>query len=121
MIDTFLLSCRVLGRGVEHRVMAALAEEATERGLAYLVARLEPTVKNQPAREFIDSIGQAYFVDGVYRFPVAYLRDLRARAAMTSGPCRRPSAKVSSDGPQAARTTRASHYIFRLPGRSTKR
>jgi len=77
-IDTFLLSCRVLGRGVEHRVLSMLAAEAAGRGLSHVVARLIPTVKNQPAREFLESIGASFYSDGVYRFPVGFLRDLKA-------------------------------------------
>ena len=34
IVDTFLLSCRALGRGVEHRMLARLGEIAKERGLA---------------------------------------------------------------------------------------
>ena len=34
MVDTFLLSCRVLGRGVEHRMLAALGRAAQTEGLA---------------------------------------------------------------------------------------
>jgi FkbH-like protein len=56
-IDTFLLSCRVLGRGVEHRVMSRLAGEALKRGLGHVVARLVPTSKNQPARDFLENCG----------------------------------------------------------------
>jgi FkbH-like protein len=67
-IDTFLLSCRVLGRGVEHRTLAYLAELAADRGLATVVARLQPTERNAPARQFLDSIGSA--VESMYRFPV---------------------------------------------------
>ena len=33
LVDTFLLSCRVLGRGVEHRMLAYLGTLAQERGL----------------------------------------------------------------------------------------
>ncbi len=33
-LDTFLLSCRVLGRGVEHRVMATLGDAAAARARA---------------------------------------------------------------------------------------
>jgi FkbH-like protein len=81
VIDTFLLSCRVLGRGVEHRVMAALAEEALSRGLKYVAAQVEPTLKNQPAREFVENVGRSFLANGVYRFPARELRDLKARSA----------------------------------------
>ena len=33
-VDTFLLSCRVLGRGVEHRMLARLGELARDRKLS---------------------------------------------------------------------------------------
>ena len=33
VVDTFLLSCRALGRGVEHRMVARLGRLALERGL----------------------------------------------------------------------------------------
>ena len=35
-VDTFLLSCRVLGRGVEHRMLARLGDIARERELDYV-------------------------------------------------------------------------------------
>ena len=88
VIDTFLLSCRVLGRGVEHRVMSALAEEASRRGLAYVIANLVPTSKNQPARDFLRSCGASQ------KFPVDTLLGLKpqpaAIAAVPQSPKPRP-------------------------------
>ena len=73
-IDTFLLSCRVLGRGVEHRLMSWLGEEAQRRGLRSVIVRLEITNKNQPAQQFLHALGQ----DGAeHRFDAHHLRDLR--------------------------------------------
>ena len=75
-IDTFILSCRVLGRGVEHRILAYLAE----RGAATVVARLQPTSRNAPAQQFLDSIGARWKseADGVfeYRFAAEDIRGL---------------------------------------------
>ncbi len=51
-IDTFLLSCRVIGRTVETALLAHLAEEAHERGLRRLEGWFLPTKKNAPARDF---------------------------------------------------------------------
>lgn len=59
-VDTFLLSCRVLGRGVEHRMLARLGEIAKERGLRYVAVPLIPTKKNQPAFDFLDSVGTKF-------------------------------------------------------------
>ena len=52
-IDTFLLSCRVLGRGVEDAILAALGGLCRERGLERLQALFVPTARNEPFREFI--------------------------------------------------------------------
>ena len=53
-IDTFLLSCRVLGRGVEHAMLNALGEIAGRRQVSLVAANLIPTAKNQPARDFLE-------------------------------------------------------------------
>ncbi|WP_017717584.1 HAD-IIIC family phosphatase [Kamptonema formosum] len=54
--DTFLLSCRALGRGVEHRMLAKLGEIALERGLGHVELSYIPTQKNQPALNFLESV-----------------------------------------------------------------
>jgi FkbH-like protein len=51
-IDTFLLSCRVIGRTVETALVAYLAEEARERGFRRLEGWFLLTKKNAPARDF---------------------------------------------------------------------
>ena len=55
--DTFLLSCRVLGRGVEHAMLNHLAEIAKERGLSRVDITYISTKKNLPALNFLDSLG----------------------------------------------------------------
>jgi len=57
IIDTFLLSCRVLGRGVETALLAALAEEARTEGAGHLIASFIPTAKNAPAASFLSDHG----------------------------------------------------------------
>jgi FkbH-like protein len=87
-IDTFLLSCRVLGRGVEHRILAFLAELAAGRGAATVVAQLQPTERNAPARQFLDSLGAAgkAEADGAftYRFAVESVRGLEWKPAVAA-------------------------------------
>ncbi len=56
-VDTFLLSCRVLGRGVEHRVLRDLIEHARSRRLERVGLRAVPTPTNTPARAFLMSVG----------------------------------------------------------------
>jgi FkbH-like protein len=56
-IDTFLLSCRVLGRGVEHQMLNYLGKIAQQRHLNQVRASYFPTKKNLPALNFLESIG----------------------------------------------------------------
>jgi FkbH-like protein len=56
-IDTFLLSCRVIGRTVETALLAHLAESAAQRGRKRLVGWFLPTKKNAPARDFYEQHG----------------------------------------------------------------
>jgi FkbH-like protein len=55
-IDTLLLSCRVLGRGVEHTILRELGSNASSRNLSYVAVPFAPTAKNEPARAFIESV-----------------------------------------------------------------
>ncbi len=56
-LDTLLLSCRVLGRGVETALLALLAHEARERGAETLHASFIPTAKNAPAATYLPDHG----------------------------------------------------------------
>ena len=80
-VDTFLLSCRALGRGVEHRMLSALAEEALDLGIYAVEVAFRPTPKNQPARQFLSSIpfGSSSVCGDTttYRFPATDLQALR--------------------------------------------
>ena len=48
-IDTFLLSCRVIGRGIESAFLAQLAQAASALGCEALTGWFLPTAKNVPA------------------------------------------------------------------------
>lgn len=56
-IDLFLLSCRVLGRGVETGVLSWLAGAARARGLGRIVGRIESLPRNEPVRGLYRSHG----------------------------------------------------------------
>ena len=56
-IDTFLFSCRVIGRTVETALLAHIAKSAAERGCKRLVGWFLPTKKNAPARDFYPQHG----------------------------------------------------------------
>ena len=83
VVDTFLLSCRVLGRGVEHAMLRSLGDEARKRGLANVELRLISSSRNEPARAFADSVVMANCEassDGfVYRISAAQAIEIRHR------------------------------------------
>lgn len=54
--DTFLLSCRALGRGVEHRMVAHLGRIAVERGLEFVRIPFVRTQRNRPAELFLQVV-----------------------------------------------------------------
>jgi FkbH-like protein len=56
-IDTVLLSCRVLGRGVETSVWMEPLEAARSRGCTALSAEYIPTPKNGQVRDLLDRLG----------------------------------------------------------------
>jgi FkbH-like protein len=60
-VDTFLLSCRVLGRGIEYAMLRHLGRLAEQRHLGYVDMRFRPTGRNQPALDFLEgpSFGSA--------------------------------------------------------------
>lgn len=75
-IDTFLLSCRALGRGVEYIVMREIGRMAVESGKTTVVAPLVVTAKNMPARQFLEAIGAQWQESAedraVFRLPAAH-------------------------------------------------
>lgn len=52
-IDTFLLSCRVIGRSIETGFLSYIAEQARARGLTKLTSSFITTKKNAPAKDFL--------------------------------------------------------------------
>lgn len=54
-VDTLLLSCRVLGRGVEHRLMSWIGHHAASSGCPKVEIPFLPTARNTPAREFLSA------------------------------------------------------------------
>ncbi len=57
LIDTWLMSCRVLGRQVEQATMNLLAAQATALGARRLLGEYRPTKKNGMVREHYAKLG----------------------------------------------------------------
>jgi FkbH-like protein len=55
-LDTFLMSCRVLGRFIEDQILDHLVKELRSDGFSRLRVRFIPTRKNAPARTFIERL-----------------------------------------------------------------
>ncbi len=56
-LDTWLMSCRVLGRGVEHATLNLVAAQARALGATRLVGAYLPTAKNGMVREHYTRLG----------------------------------------------------------------
>jgi hypothetical protein len=71
-VDTFLLSCRAIGRGVDHRMLAKLGEIAIERGLELVEIPVVTTPKNRPVFDFLNRIDECVKIPSaqglIYRF-----------------------------------------------------
>jgi FkbH-like protein len=76
-IDSFLMSCRVIGRTLETALLAHLAADARERGASVLQGWFLPTKKNAPAREFY--AGHGFEVAETTREGVLWKLDLREK------------------------------------------
>jgi FkbH-like protein len=56
-VDTFLMSCRVIGRTAEHLLVQHLIGEARRRGFAVIHGEFVPTAKNALVRDFWQTMG----------------------------------------------------------------
>lgn len=57
LIDTFLMSCRVLGRRVEHAILNVLADTAQAAGVRRIIGEYRATPKNSIVRELYPRLG----------------------------------------------------------------
>lgn len=65
-IDTWLMSCRVIGRGVERYALNRFVEKGRESGARTLVGQYEPTAKNGLVKDLYPSLG--FETEGANRF-----------------------------------------------------
>lgn len=57
IIDTWLMSCRVLGRRVEHMVLREIARHAMLEGVTTLIGDYEPTERNAMVKDHYKNLG----------------------------------------------------------------
>jgi FkbH-like protein len=58
-VDTWIMSCRVLGRRVEETILQYLVEQARVRGITEIIGRYIPTAKNGLVRDHFEKLGFA--------------------------------------------------------------
>jgi FkbH-like protein len=56
-IDTFLLSCRAMGRGIEDVMLGYILNKAKEEGIIKVKAEFIPTKKNKPCEQLLPDFG----------------------------------------------------------------
>jgi FkbH-like protein len=61
-IDSFLLSCRVIGRGIETAMLSHITENARRTGAMRVIGEFIPTKKNAPCANFFSDSGFAKVV-----------------------------------------------------------
>ena len=57
VMDTFLLSCRVIGRGVEEGILDYILNDAKKNNVKRLIGNFIPTKKNKPSESFLPNFG----------------------------------------------------------------
>ena len=73
-IDTWLMSCRVLRRGVESCLFNEIVKIAQDGGFSKLRAEYLPTAKNAMVADFYDKMGMRALGDGQYELdPAQYV------------------------------------------------
>lgn len=79
MIDTFVLSCRVLGRNVEEYILSELNTFCVNHGLKSLLCQYEATAKNMPFKEFLNKTGWEQDNETrAHKLPVHYAEQVNA-------------------------------------------
>ena len=74
-IDTWLMSCRVLRRGVEECLFDSIVRMASDAGYRYLAAEYLPTAKNIMVAQFYETMGMTPLGGGKYILETAAYRN----------------------------------------------
>ena len=56
-LDSFLLSCRIMGREIEKAILNYIIEQAKKNNVKKIVAKYVPTQKNKPVENFLPKCG----------------------------------------------------------------
>jgi FkbH-like protein len=89
-VESFLLSCRVLGRGVEYRIAAELGRIAESLGLESVLLDYRESPRNLPFRRFLDRLpgqlhGARYIVSTNDALRVSFTPEEEPRPSVPDG------------------------------------
>lgn len=109
--DAMMLSCRTLGRGVEHQMVRMLGDAAASAARSFVDIQFVASAKNRPARDFLDRLpGVDTRMDGD---TILYRLDANTARALTFD----PDAAAHSDAPiteePTTTTTTVRHHVDR--------
>ncbi len=114
------LSCRALGRGIEHRMLAAAGKFALDAGATHVVVRFRRGERNGPAERFLQGVFNDQTVADCHRFGMAadeaakVVFDPSAGSDQLSEPGVEPTADmthpVDTDGAALAEPALTEHY-----------
>ncbi len=102
-VDTLLLSCRAMGRGVEHEMLRRVALQAEAAGVPQIIVPFIPTARNQPALDFLESIAagekQAQGDGWLFVYPVTAVTDLSYQSIQSETDSKRePTPALAKNG-----------------------
>lgn len=100
IVNAFLLSCRVLGRGVEHQMMRYIGKIAEEKKKDSVCVFFKHTEKNLPAFYFLKEIGTEYIQENneevEMKIPIERLSSLKIQNKKVQQPQRKTSTGKAS-------------------------
>lgn len=73
-VGSFMLSCRALGRGIEHKMLAAIGQTALDSNCEFVDLEFIASAKNVPIYNFFEEVGENFKLESnnqtIYRLPV---------------------------------------------------
>ncbi len=84
-IDSLMLSCRALGRGIEHKMLAALGRAALDAKLNFVNLEFIASAKNTPVHNFLEEVGKEFKEETTdqtfYKFPAEIAEKIEFKPA----------------------------------------
>jgi FkbH-like protein len=77
-VDTFVMSCRVIQRGLEYAIMQWICDMAEGLGISYIAAARTPTERNAMTKDFLEHCGFVFgqLKTSTMRIPKTYIQGL---------------------------------------------